>query len=88
LFGKQPQRFLISSEVKCAHFHGTTVRKPIPFYQVYKGNLFELVDQAVNFVLSKIDLAVGTRAQGPEAPVAYEIPPEVIAEAIVKEIVA
>lgn len=22
LFGRQPQRFLISSEVKCAHFHG------------------------------------------------------------------
>jgi len=86
LFAREPQRFVYSSEVKCAHFHGTTVRKPIPFYQVYKGNLFELVDQAVNFVLSKIDLAVGTRAKGPEAPVAYEIPPEVISEAIVNAI--
>ena len=86
LFAREPQRFIYSSEVKCAHFHGATVRKPIPFYQVYKGNLFELVDQAVNFVLSKIDLAVGTRAQGPEAPVAYEIPPEVISEAIVNAI--
>jgi len=86
LFAREPQRFVYSSEVKCAHFHGTTMRKPIPFYQVYKGNLFELVDQAVNFVLSKIDLAVGTRAQGPEAPVAYEIPPEVISEAIVNAI--
>ncbi|TAN74057.1 MAG: DUF4062 domain-containing protein, partial [Gallionella sp.] len=37
LFGKQPQRFLISSEVKCAHFHGLEVAKPIPSYQVYKG---------------------------------------------------
>lgn len=86
LFAREPQRFVYSSEVKCAHFHGTTVRKPIPFYQVYKGNLFELVDQAVNFVLSKIDLAVGTRAKGPEAPVAYEIPPEVISEAIVNAV--
>jgi len=86
LFAREPQRFVYSSEVKCAHFHGATVRKPIPFYQVYKGNLFELVDQAVNFVLSKIDLAVGTRAAGPEAPVAYEIPPEVISEAIVNAI--
>jgi predicted HTH transcriptional regulator len=86
LFAREPQRFVYSSEVKCAHFHGATVRKPIPFYQVYKGNLFELVDQAVNFVLSKIDLAVGTRAKGPEAPVAYEIPPEVISEAIVNAV--
>lgn len=86
LFGKEPQRFIYSSEVKCAHFHGTQVQKPIPFYQVYKGNLFDLVDQAVNFVLSKIDLAVGTRAASNQAPVAYEIPPEVIREAIVNAV--
>jgi predicted HTH transcriptional regulator len=30
LFGRQPQRFLLSSEVKAAHFHGTAVAKPIP----------------------------------------------------------
>jgi ATP-dependent DNA helicase RecG len=86
LFGRQPQRFLISSEVKCAHFHGTQVAKPIPFYQVYKGTVFDLVDQAVDFVLSKINLAVGTRAESVQAPVAYEMPPEVIREAIVNAV--
>ncbi len=83
LFGNAPQRFLFSSEIKCAHFHGTEVRKPIPFYQVYKGTAFDLVDQAVDFVLSKINLAVGTREHATQAPVAYEIPPEVVREAIV-----
>ena len=48
LFGRQPQRSLPASEVKCAHFHGTEVAKPIPSYQVYKGNAFTLVDQAVD----------------------------------------
>jgi len=86
LFGKEPQRFLISSEVKCAHFHGTEVRKPIPFYQVYRGTAFEVTDQALNFVLSKIDLAVGTRAKSVQAPVEYEIPPDVIREAIVNAV--
>ncbi|MFZ1318961.1 MAG: DUF4062 domain-containing protein, partial [Candidatus Nitrotoga sp.] len=86
LFAKEPQRFIYSSEIKCAHFHGIERQKPIPFYQVYKGNLFELVDQAVNFVLSKINLAIGTRALSAQAPVAYEIPPEVISEAIVNAI--
>lgn len=86
LFGKEPQRFIYSSEVKCAHFHGTQVQKPIPSYQVYKGNLFELVDQSVSFVLSKINLAVGTRAESSQAPVAYEMPPEVIREAIVNAV--
>ncbi|MBI5592007.1 MAG: DUF4062 domain-containing protein [Deltaproteobacteria bacterium] len=86
LFGTAPQRFLIASEIKCAHFHGTEVRKPIPFYQVYKGTVFELVDQAVDFVLSKINLAVGTRAASTQAPVAYEMPPEVVREAIVNAV--
>lgn len=78
LFGKRPQRFLISSEVKCAHFHGTRVAKPIPSYQTYKGTAFALVDQAVDFVLSKIDLEVGTRSVSTQVPVTYEIPPEVV----------
>ena len=86
LFGRAPQRFLISSEVKCAHFHGTEVAKPIPSYQVYKGTVFELVDQAADFVLSKIALAVGTRAETVQAPVAYEIPKEVVTEAIVNAV--
>ena len=86
LFGNAPQRFLISSEVKCAHFHGTEVAKPIPSYQVYKGTVFELVDQAVDFVLSKVALAVGTRAETVQAPVAYEIPKEVVTEAIVNAV--
>ena len=86
LFGKSPQRFLISSEIKCAHFHGTDVSKPIPSYQVYKGTAFELVDQAVDFVLSKIALSVGTRSEGIQAPVTYEIPKEVIIEAVVNAV--
>ena len=86
LFGQAPQRFLISSEIKCAHFHGTVVAKPIPSYQVYKGTVFALVDQAVDFVLSKIALSVGTRAESVQAPVEYEIPKEVVTEAIVNAV--
>jgi len=87
LFGKQPQRFLITSEVKCAHFHGYEVAKPIPSYQVYKGTVFDLVDQAKDFVLSKIDLWVGTREHSTQVPTKYEIPQEVVAEAIVNAVV-
>ena len=86
LFGNDPQRFLISSEIKCAHFHGTEVAKPIPSYQTYKGTVFQLVDQAVDFVLSQADRAVGTRAESVQTPVAYEIPKEVVTEAIVNAV--
>jgi len=40
----------------------------------------------VDFVLSKINRSVGTRAESIQAPVRYEIPPDVIREAIVNAI--
>ena len=48
--------------------------------------MFALVDQAVDFVMSKIALSVGTRAQSVQVPVAYEIPKEVVTEAIVNAV--
>ena len=86
LFGVNPQKFLTTSEVKCLHFHGTEVRKPIPSHQIYKGPVFELVDQAVDFVLSKVARSVGTRSSGTRAPVVYELPRDAVAEAIVNAV--
>ena len=45
-----------------------------------------LVDQAPDFVLSKIARSVGTRAAGAQAPVDYELPREAVAEAIVNAV--
>jgi predicted HTH transcriptional regulator len=86
LFGKQPQRFVLTSSVKCLHFHGTEIEKPIPSYQTFGGTVFEMADQALDFVLSKIDLSVGTRADSVRVPVKYELPKAAIAEAIVNAI--
>lgn len=86
LFGRDPQRFLPAAEVRCMHFHGTEVQRPVPFYRVFKGTLFEQVDMAVDFVMSKLNRSVGTRAESIQAPVRYEIPPDVIREAIVNAI--
>lgn len=86
LFGKTPQRFFINSEVRCAHFHGYIVEKPIPSYKVFKGDVFELIDQAEDFVLSKLDYSIGTRAEATSIPSKYEIPKEIISEAIVNAV--
>lgn len=86
LFCDDPQRFLPAAEIKCLHFHGTEIRKPIPSYQIYKGPVFHQVDEAVDFVMSKLARAVGTRAQGPEAPVEYELPKGAVAEAVVNAV--
>lgn len=86
LFGRDPQRYFPAAEVRCMHFHGTQIQRPVPFYRIFKGILFEQVDMAVDFVLSKLDRSVGTRAESTRAPVRYEIPPDVIREAIVNAI--
>ena len=86
LFGRDPQRFQPCAEIRCMHFHGTEIQRPVPFYRIFKGNLFEQVDQAVDFVLSKVNRSVGTRAESPRAPVRHELPEEVVAEAIVNAV--
>ncbi|MHB8336114.1 MAG: ATP-binding protein [Ignavibacteriaceae bacterium] len=86
LFGKEPQRFFITSEVKCAQFYGNDIVKPIPAYQVYKGDVFQLVDQSVDFVLSRVNARVGTRNKSVDAPFDYEIPRAAVAEAIVNAV--
>jgi len=86
LFGTKPQRFLVTSELKCMHFHGTQKLKPIPSYQIYKGTVFDLVDKSVDFVMSKLNRFVGTREHGPQAPVEYDIPQEVVTEGIVNAV--
>ncbi|GHT24125.1 hypothetical protein AGMMS4957_16660 [Bacteroidia bacterium] len=86
LFGKQPQRFFITSEVKCAQFYGNEITKPIPAYQVYRGTVFELIDQAVSFVMSRIDARVGTRDKSADVDIDYELPLKAVTEAIVNAI--
>ena len=86
LFGKKPQRFFPTSEIKCAQFYGNEVTKPIPSYQVYQGDLFSLVTQALDFVASRIDARVGTREHGVQAPIDFELPLDAISEAIVNAV--
>ena len=86
LFGRNPQRFHISSEVKCVQWYGKERHKPMLSYQIYKGTLFDMAEAARTFVLSKLDLRVGTRDNDIEASREYEIPSSAVAEAIVNAI--
>ncbi|MDE5610430.1 MAG: DUF4062 domain-containing protein [Odoribacter sp.] len=88
LFGKKPQKYFIPSEVKCVQFYGDVVRKPMPAYQIYRGDVFELVDQATAFVMSRVDNWVGTRDKGDTAsvPTHPELPIDAVKEAIVNAV--
>ena len=86
LFAANPQRYFRPSEVKCAQFFGTKVEKPIKNYQVYEGTLFEMIQSAIAFVMSRIDAYVGQRDSGVESPIQYEIPESAVTEAIVNAV--
>lgn len=88
LFGKKPQKYFIPSEVKCVQFYGNVVRKPMPAYQIYRGDVFELVDQSTSFVMSRVNNWVGTRDEGETAsvPTHPELPIDAVKEAIVNAI--
>jgi len=86
LFGKNPRRFFNNIQVHCLHFHGTEKRKPIASQQPYEGTLIEVIDEAVEFVLGKLDRRVGTHAESTQAPVTFEVPRAVILEAIVNAV--
>ncbi len=86
LFGDNPQRFHRTAETKCIHCHGTQYLRPFASLQVYGGDLFEQADQARDFVLAKINRAIGTRAASITAPATYELPPDAVGEAIINAI--
>ena len=86
LFGSSPQRFHRTAETKCVHCHTTGYRRPFASQQVYSGDLFEQVDQARDFVLAKINRAVGVRVASAMAPATYGLPPDAIGEAIVNAV--
>lgn len=86
LFGTNPQRFHRIAEIKCISGHGTEYRRPFASLQVYGGDVFEQADQARDFVLGKINRAIGTRAASNIAPATYELPPAAIGEAIINAI--
>ena len=87
LFAKNPETFNPAWEIRCIQFYGTRVVKPIPSLHTYHGTVFELVDQAVDFVMSRVDFAVGAHdGESAAAPTRSEFPRDAIREAIVNAV--
>ena len=87
LFAKNPATFNPAWEIRCIQFYGTRVVKPIPSLHTYHGTVFELVDQAVDFVMGRVDFAVGAHdGENAAAPTRSEFPRDAIREAIVNAV--
>jgi len=88
LFSKNPALFRPAWEMKCLQLWGTTFEKPFPSYHIYRGTVFEQIDQALDFVMSRVDHWVGARdaAGSAQAPARSEFPIEAVREAIVNAV--
>ncbi len=86
VFNPEPQQFFPSATIKCAHFHGTQIQKPIPDYKEFGGNVYTQANEAVDFILSKISVSTGTREKSNIVETLYEVPRRVIAEAVINAV--
>ncbi len=79
LFGKNPQRFFLQAETRCARFKGT---EPLEFIdmKVFGGNIFDQRDIAVEFVKEHIKLHA--KIVGTEREEIWEYPIEAVREGI------
>ncbi len=83
LFGKNPQKFFLPSETRCARFKGT---EPLEFIdmKVFGGNIFDQRDSAVEFIKEHIKLHA--KIVGTERIETWEYPVEAVREGITNAI--
>ncbi len=83
LFGKNPQKFFLQAETRCARFKGT---EPLEFIdmKVFSGNIINQRDDAVEFVKEHIKLHA--KIVGIERVEEWEYPIEAIREAVTNAI--
>ena len=85
LFGKEPHKFFLQAEVRCARFKGNEPVKPFIDMKIFGGNIIEQVDSALNFILEHISMKVYLAGKK-EREEKYEYPPDALREAIINAI--
>lgn len=82
LFCKDPQKFFLQAEVRCAKFKGTEPVKPFIDMRVIGGTVFEQIDSAEKFVLNNIHKYAWIEPGKIERQEKWEYPPDAVREAI------
>ena len=79
LFGKNPQKFFLQAETRCARFKGT---EPLEFIdmKVFGGNIIDQREDAIEFIKEHIQLHA--EIKGTERIERWEYPIEAIREAV------
>ena len=86
MFGKNPQRYFIQSEIRCARFKGIKAVKPFIDMKVINGSIYEQIDQVEKFILFNIKKAAWIEPGKIERQEKWEYPPDAIRKAIINAI--
>jgi len=86
LFAKNPQKFFLQAETRCARFKGIKPVKPFIDMKVFGGSILDQVDKSLNFVLDHISMAVWLVSGQAAREERYEYPPDAVREAIINAI--
>ena len=86
-FSRNPQQWSYRTTLKCTWNEGVEFGRPFLDTDKFEGNLFELMRQGVDFVMSHIAQSRGLRTESFQAPMRFELPREVVEEALVNALV-
>ena len=86
-FSRNPQQWSYRTTLKCSWNEGVEFGRPFLDTDKFEGNLFELMRQGVDFVMSHIAQSRGLRTESFQAPMRFELPREVVEEALVNALV-
>ena len=83
LFSAHPASEFPGARVNCIHYSGAKAVKPALSQQVYETDTFAQIENAVEFVLTRINRNMPNREVSTSPDAEFELPPAAIREAIV-----
>jgi ATP-dependent DNA helicase RecG len=85
-FGRNPQRFIDSAEIRCAKFRGDDVTQPYMNMKVIGGAVVAQIDQTEIFIRDNIAKAAWMPKEKFEREESWEYPPDAFREAVINAV--
>jgi ATP-dependent DNA helicase RecG len=85
-FGKDPQRFFIQSEVRCARFKGEEVSSTYLNMDVLHGRIDQLIEDSNRFIAQTIQKAAWIVPGKMQREEHWEYPPDALREAVINAV--
>ena len=86
LFGRNPQKFIDTAEIRCAKFRGDDVTQPYSNMKVIRGAIVAQIDQTEQFILDNIAKAAWIPKEKFEREESWEYPPDAFREAVINAV--